>query len=551
LLHGTVYWGMVRRLFVNTALCFLALAAALPVAGQAPTLEHPWPMLGRDAQRTARADAVGPQTPTIAWRLRLDQHQEGQSVVRPTMDRHGRLFCGNYNRFVCVDTFARRILWEKDTDASVGAAPAIWQDRVLFTTFSGDVWSVYCVDAATGETIWRVPGTGSGASSSPLVREGVLYYLHQSWNVVARRVSDGGVIWQRPSSVAYFGEVAMDEEGSILVATQRSTLLSLRGTDGGTLYEIPLGLWSDFGPHVEDGRAYLDVQDEVVCVDTRTGQILWRQPEPYTNVRGIAIPDRRTNQIRAHQSWHFVYGIDRDTGAILWTVDLPASLLRPNPPVDAAGTSFHSRSGATDSVHAVTRDGRHLWSVDLGENANGHAIISSDGTLYVVSTNRTLFALRDPHVSASLTDFSVPQGARASGGLLSLSASDDDYFEMNSQAWFLLSEANLSTLELGAHTTKQNPTLMDIKVEARINQPVGRISLAFKNWVTGAWETVEVQETRSNEDITYWKTGIPCRDYVRPDGRIELQIKTIVNAPITEATFRTFLDQVDIQIRDI
>lgn len=122
---------------------------------------------------------------------------------------------------------------------------------------------------------------------------------------------------------------------------------------------------------------------------------------------------------------------------------------------------------------------------------------------------------------------------------------------MNSQAWFLLSEANLATLELGAHTTKQNPTLMDIKVEARINQPVGRIQVALKNWLTGAWETVEVQETRSNEDITYWKTGIPCGDYVRSDGRIELQIKTIVNTPITEATFRTFLDQVDIQIRDI
>ncbi|RMG22688.1 MAG: hypothetical protein D6724_09985 [Armatimonadetes bacterium] len=93
--------------------------------------------------------------------------------------------------------------------------------------------------------------------------------------------------------------------------------------------------------------------------------------------------------------------------------------------------------------------------------------------------------------------------------------------------------------------------MMDIKVEARINQPVGQIKLALKNWLTGAWDTVEVQETRSNEDITYWKTGLDCREYVRPDGRIELQIKTVVNTPITEATFRTYLDQVDIQIRDI
>jgi outer membrane protein assembly factor BamB len=458
---------------------------------------------------------------------------------------------GNLYDLVCVDTVARRILWEKDTDASVGAAPAIWQDRVLFNTFSGSEWSVYCVDAGTGDTIWRVPELGSGGTSSGIVSDGVYYYKHAAYTMVARRISDGSVIWQRPNNVPYSGDIAMDEEGRILAPTQRSTLLALRSTDGATLYEIPLGLWSDFGAHIEDGKAYLDVQDEVVCMNTRTGQILWRQPEPYTDVFGIAIPDSSTNQIRAHQSWHFVYGIDRTTGAVLWTVDLPASLLIINPPVDAAGTSYHVWTGSVNNVFAVTIDGRHLWTGSLGENGNGSSIIGPDGTLYVVSGNRTLFAFRDPHVSAILTDFSIPQGARASGGLLSLSASDDSYFEMNSQAWFLLSEANLSTLELGAHTTKQNPKMMDIKVEARINQPVGQIKLALKNWLTGAWETVEVQETRSNEDITYWKTGLDCRKYVRPDGRIELQIKTVVNSPITEATFRTYLDQVDIQIRDI
>lgn len=428
------------------------------------------------------------------------------------------------------------------------AAPAIWEDRVLFTT-GGSVWSVYCMDAATGATIWRVPEqTGAGLASG-LVRNGVFFHRGDR-NLIARRISDGAIVWERPNT-NYSGEVAADGEGRILIGTSRGTLLALRETDGAVLYEAPVGDWSWYGPLIEDGIAYIDDQDDVVALNVRTGQVIWRAPPPTTTVNGIALPRPETNQIRAHQTWHYVFGIDRTTGERLWTVDLPAGWLLINPPIDAAGTSYHARAGWTDTLFAVSIDGRHVWTVDLGEDGNGSSIIGPDGTLYVVSQNRTLFALRDPHISATLTDFSVPQGARASGGLLALSASDDSYFEMNSQAWFLVSEASLSTLELGAHTTKQNPKMMDVKVEARINQPVGRIKLALKNWLTGAWDTVEVQETRSNEDISYWKTGLDCRKYVRPDGRIELQIKTVVNVPITEATFRTFLDQVDIQIRDI
>jgi hypothetical protein len=198
-----------------------------------------------------------------------------------------------------------------------------------------------------------------------------------------------------------------------------------------------------------------------------------------------------------------------------------------NCPCSAAGTMIlvSVLKGFLPSAEGLLPEGRLIVSV-MG------ASLVSDKT--VLNPNPLSFGLYDSHLSAPLSFDDAIRDRDALG-----------------RAWFLISEANLSTLVLGAHTTKQNPTLMDIKVEARINQPVGRISLALKNWVTGAWETVEVQETRSNEDITYWKTGIPCRDYVRPDGRIELQIKTVVNVPITEATFRAFLDQVDIQIRDI
>lgn len=41
---------------------------------------------------------------------------------------------------------------------------------------------------------------------------------------------------------------------------------------------------------------------------------------------------------------------------------------------------------------------------------------------------------------------------------------------------------------------------------------------------------------------------IAAGDAARLEGGV---VQTVVNTPITEATFRTYLDQVDIQIRDI
>ncbi|MEW5884657.1 MAG: PQQ-binding-like beta-propeller repeat protein [Armatimonadota bacterium] len=527
----------------------------LPLVGAADTyLADPWPQWQDGHNRPGRTTTVGPRTPTLAWTFQLPEFGNQQGFSKPSMDRRGRMFINGFGQVYAVDIARRANLWRTEN-----VFMDVWHtstaDGLLIFGTAQPPLRFFVVRAETGDEVWSVATTGDFRRAA-VIRDGVVYF-HDGYTLFARQLSDGTLLW-RQNSFRPYSNLSMDDEGRIFVTDYPQGRLHAIDSQVGSVMWTTAPLSGEVLGCLatENGLVYAETafgNKEVYCFDARTGMQRWRVDPVGGSYLGLAIGNPAFNRLYLSDAGaRWIVSLDRSAGDEIWRFPTETSIWAP-PLLDTTETIYFANSGnqGTPTLAAVNPDGTLLWNRTLSAGTEGSLLLSPDGTLYVITKDRKLQAFRDPHVSAILTDFSIPQGARASGGLLALSASDDDYFEMNSQAWFLVSEANLSTLELGAHTSKQNPKMMDIKVEARINQPVGRINLALKNWLTGAWETVEAQKTRSNEDITYWKTGLDCRKYVRPDGRIELQIKTIVNVPITEATFRTFLDQVDIQIRDI
>ena len=99
-----------------------------------------------------------------------------------------RVFFGSSadDKVYCLDLRTGRELWTFYTDGPVRLAPTVAGDRVYFGSDDG---LVYCLRAATGETIWqqrigpadrRIPGNGRVISvwpirTSVLVRDGILY----------------------------------------------------------------------------------------------------------------------------------------------------------------------------------------------------------------------------------------------------------------------------------------------------------------------------------------------------------------------------------------
>ena len=47
-----------------------------------------------------------------------------------------------------------------------------------------------------------------------------------------------------------------------------------------------------------------------------------------------------------------------------------------------------------DRLYALDRNGQHRWSVELGGDVDSSPVLAPDGTIYVGSDDRKLYALR-------------------------------------------------------------------------------------------------------------------------------------------------------------
>ena len=102
---------------------------------------------------------------------------------------------------------------------------------------------------------------------------------------------------------------------------------------------------------------------------------------------------------------------------------------------------------------------------------------------------------------------------------------------------------------VGATSTVDSATTIDIAIESRIDDPAGTAKISLHNWNTGEMDQVgkySIGET----DETVTIEGISAADYIRDsDNRIEIQLKHIVFAPFLSFRFESFLDQVQLLIR--
>jgi hypothetical protein len=150
---------------------------------------------------------------------------------------------------------------------------------------------------------------------------------------------------------------------------------------------------------------------------------------------------------------------------------------------------------------------------------------------------------------AELTDVAVAFGSLVSGGLQDLIDSDDAWLRTRSIPGFTAEEANLMELRVGAVTTVQSPSTLDLALEGRISQPGGSVRVRFRNWNTNAFVQIHqypigfTEAVESIEDIV-------ATNYVRAsDGRIEVSMRHSVFATFSVLGFDSYTDQVAISVQ--
>jgi len=370
--------------------------------------EDPWPFWGRTATRLGNTQTIGPQTPTIAWSVRIDSSGLYElNEASPVMDELGRIFVGHIFGATAVDSNAQEVLWEFDESFGPQWGPCVWNGYVLW----GDALfeTFYCVSAETGQEVWREEERF--VITSPLVRPDpmgdVVYvgaYTAAVGDVVlARRVADGAEVWT--SSLDRTIHCSPSVDGTTLLCVGEFKYLTALNPISGdwrwtfeTLAGNPL---MGLAPIVGD-RVYLASDNDryLWCVDADSGEEHWRFWTEQVNRGAVAVSgDGQTIYSATNGNVGILFAVSWDEGEELWRFVSPGLVF--NPPIVAGdGTVYFcaQKSGVPYRgwVHAIRPDGSELWTKQMPDAVTASPMLAPDGTLYVVCKDKYLYALRDP-----------------------------------------------------------------------------------------------------------------------------------------------------------
>jgi streptogramin lyase len=355
-------------------------------------------MWQRTASRLGRTDTIGPQTPTFAWKVRVDFFPESISLeASPVMDVQGRVFVMHVDGLTAVDSIAREVMWTFPGFYGWDGGIALWKGYVMYGTdesggFGGR--TLYCLDAETGAEKWRESTRGLGVHAPMVDDQGIVYFVDSSGVVYARWIEDGSEVWTADLADTVFASPSLDGAGELFSGRDLESVGASSDT-GGLLWNFPTGAEVRGVLAVEDGRVYVGSRDRnLYCVSALTGEEIWRFPSLNSHRGGAAIGHDGTVYTGVV---YRVFALDRD-GEELWRYEIGEEWIPNTPIVGGDGTIYFCTQTSPNfgTVRALRPDGNELWTYTMPHQVSASPMLAPDGTLYVLCVDKNLYAFRDP-----------------------------------------------------------------------------------------------------------------------------------------------------------
>jgi outer membrane protein assembly factor BamB len=154
------------------------------------------------------------------------------------------------------------------------AAATVEGDRVFVASGDG---AVQALDAATGESLWRVE-IGDVVASTPAVADGRLFVAGFDGKVHALDAATGERLWERETGAAIPGSAAVDGE-LVIVGSRSYDLIALRAADGSVAWKsYHFFSWVESTPVVAGDLVLVGLSDgqALVASDLVSGSERWR-----------------------------------------------------------------------------------------------------------------------------------------------------------------------------------------------------------------------------------------------------------------------------------
>ena len=345
--------------------------ATTTVADGQALLWAPWPMEGRDLQRTNRSPIVGPRAGRVLWSAEIDEPSFAQVVEGA--DR--TLYVGTATGKVQAVRPREGVSWSFAATPPV-PTPALGPDGTVY--LRGGDGALFAV-RSDGRRRWT---TDIGAEPkllgpSPLIGPDSYGYLTSYHAGLVYLTQPGGFFqWAVNTGARTLAGPAVGPDGTIFAGAADGALWAI-DREGVQLWRAELGAPVTSAPVVgPSGQGHVLVGNgasELVAVGA-DGRVAWRTAACWgrggTGLWPALAADGRV-QVGA-------CAIGRG-GAPLWTAAVEASWTTPSV-LDADGQAFLAAGRA---VYALGTDGSVHWRLDLESDELMPPSLGSGGTLYV------------------------------------------------------------------------------------------------------------------------------------------------------------------------
>jgi outer membrane protein assembly factor BamB len=270
---------------------------------------------------------------------------------------NGRLYVANgYGLVAALDPQSGKVIWSKNLDVPVRAAPTAVGDRLYVITIDG---RFYCLSGVDGAEVWTARGLPQTASlmtsTSPAVDGDIVVAPFPSGDIIAYKASDGSAVWTE--------NLARTRQTSQIASMSDAARPAI---DNGTVFAV--------------GHA-----GRMVAAQAKNGERLWSATIPSSQPPCVA-----GDTVYVVDTSGRLLALARSSGKTKWTMKLPEAKSWAGP-VLASGTLWLvSSSGALVGVDATT--GTLGSQVSIGEASYIPPIVAS-GRMFVMTDTAKLIAL--------------------------------------------------------------------------------------------------------------------------------------------------------------
>lgn len=360
-----------------------------------------WPVFMHDPGRTGHAGAGRAEGLKLSWSRALHAGVSASPVVAG-----GRLFVATESgNLHAIDMTTHKTAWHYHTEGAIASTPAVAGERIHFLSRDGYLYTL----SLDGQLLWRfrtggeprfaaVGGYGLDASlgpvpdpwdlyqSSPLVRDGVVYFGSSDGHVRALDAETGRLLWAYDAGDPVHSSPAW-ADGKIVVGTWGTKLLALDAKtgaldwafQGGAERKLSIMLGITAAPSVDGDTVYAGARDGFVyALDVATGALKWKYDAAGSWVLATAAIDDR-NLWFGTSDTRLLVALDKQTGKERFRADT-GTWTYASPVLVGGSVITGTMNGALYAFDAAT--GARTWTWRTPESvADADDILDEAGRL--------------------------------------------------------------------------------------------------------------------------------------------------------------------------